>query len=682
MTYVNADDFIAFDFGSEASDEAEEPRGAVLARPVASRATAVSLMHKPVAGISIRGASVSTGASGRKRTFDKVEPPPPNNYYGDNLTCVFDRYRANLPPWFAAHLTEARDTPPAPILARNVHQLLHQEVLDFVDFISPTAQEHRVRELVIQRVRRMVQSHWPDASVDVFGSFTPRIYLPDGDIDLVITLRQAQSKSAVVQCLRTLTRVLRQDRLARNIILISNARVPIIKFVDRPTGLNVDVSCNMDNGIKVVGLVTRYLESDWPVTLRALVLVVKQFLSQRGLSEVHTGGLGSYAVINMVVSFLQLHPKIQSGAIDPRHNLGVLLLEFFELYGLTFNYRTTGIRIAHPSGYFSKATSPIGNTQPPHLLCIQDPQDASNNISRGTYGINRVQAAFAGAFTTLTKQMTRYRQRLAADGSLGRVQRRGWHESNQISASELSADDRAQLADSGRSAQPDDDHTDDQVLRTPFVASFLASVLQFSPGSLQRRQAIGQALNSRDMQRERQSCANDDALRPRRSKSPPRHRKRSASPVKSATRSPPKRQMTTLATGPTAYNHLTKAMARRPVHTFSEATMNVIDISSDHESDVVVVEPADRQTTRPGTPPDTQTQLETTATTIVTTTGDADEDSKTRLFVRRDTRRDFWQAKAQARVATDTDEDSVLSGEEPMTPESAATLFFSPSEHV
>jgi non-canonical poly(A) RNA polymerase PAPD5/7 len=39
---------------------------------------------------------------------------------------------------------------------------------------------------------------------------------------------------------------------------------------------------------------------------RSLVLLVKAFLGQRGMNEVFTGGLGSYSIICLVVSFLQV----------------------------------------------------------------------------------------------------------------------------------------------------------------------------------------------------------------------------------------------------------------------------------------------------------------------------------------------------------------------------------------
>ena len=53
----------------------------------------------------------------------------------------------------------------------------------------------------------------------------------------------------------------------------------------------------------------------------------------RDMNEVWTGGISSYGLILMAVSFLQNHPRDCS-----KTNLGVLLIEFFELYGKRFNY--------------------------------------------------------------------------------------------------------------------------------------------------------------------------------------------------------------------------------------------------------------------------------------------------------------------------------------------------------
>ncbi len=74
-------------------------------------------------------------------------------------------------------------------------------------------------------------------------------------------------------------------------------------------------------------------------------MVVKQILLMRGLNEVYRGGLGSYALAMMINCFLSGHPQIQSGAIKQEDNLGVLLMEFFELYGKKWRYETVGIDV-------------------------------------------------------------------------------------------------------------------------------------------------------------------------------------------------------------------------------------------------------------------------------------------------------------------------------------------------
>lgn len=75
------------------------------------------------------------------------------------------------------------------------------------------------------------------------------------------------------------------------------------------------------------------------------------------------------------VSFLslQLHPRIDP--TNPSENLGVLLIEFFELYGRNFNYLKTGIRIKNGGAYIAKEEIMKGMTNGyrPSMLYIEDP---------------------------------------------------------------------------------------------------------------------------------------------------------------------------------------------------------------------------------------------------------------------------------------------------------------------
>lgn len=49
-----------------------------------------------------------------------------------------------------------------------------------------------------------------------------------------------------------------------------------------------------------------------------------------------------------------MHPKVASGQIDPLQNLGVLVLDFFQLYGICFNLNDVGISVNGSGSYYDK----------------------------------------------------------------------------------------------------------------------------------------------------------------------------------------------------------------------------------------------------------------------------------------------------------------------------------------
>lgn len=65
-----------------------------------------------------------------------------------------------------------------------------------------------------------------------FGSFTTELYLPNSDIDLVIVKEDESNKSLYK---KVADKILSCENLFENINLVTNAKVPIIKFVERET---------------------------------------------------------------------------------------------------------------------------------------------------------------------------------------------------------------------------------------------------------------------------------------------------------------------------------------------------------------------------------------------------------------------------------------------------------------
>lgn len=80
--------------------------------------------------------------------------------------------------------------------------------------------------------------------------------------------------------------------------------MPIIKLRDKESDVKVDISFNMSSGVQSAQLIKGF-KKKFPV-LAKLVLVLKQFLLQRDLNEVFTGGISSYSLILMTISFLQV----------------------------------------------------------------------------------------------------------------------------------------------------------------------------------------------------------------------------------------------------------------------------------------------------------------------------------------------------------------------------------------
>ena len=268
---------------------------------------------------------------------------------------------------------------------------LHEEILDFYRYISPRPCEDVMRKEVVERVTSIIKNKWPEATVEVFGSFNTGLYLPTSDIDLVVFGSWHSSPLFTVE-----QELIRADiTMPSSLMVLDKTSVPIIKFTDKCTKVKVDISFNMESGLLSAEKIKSYLKQ-YPI-LDKLVLIIKQFVYQRNLSEVYTGGIGSYSLILLVVSFLQRHPRSEVTADDA--NLGVLLIEFFELYGRNFNYSIVGIKVDGTGRYFNKKELGMDDS----VLCVIDPADHTNNVGRGCFGMWDVKRAFEHAYVTLTR---------------------------------------------------------------------------------------------------------------------------------------------------------------------------------------------------------------------------------------------------------------------------------------
>ncbi|BDA44734.1 Terminal nucleotidyltransferase 4B [Coccomyxa sp. Obi] len=276
---------------------------------------------------------------------------------------------------------------------------LHNELVEFCRFLAPSSSELEARKAALARVTEAVQSIWPSATVQVFGSFVTGLYLPSSDMDIVVM----DSKCGEIRpALKAVATALVRRNMAKNIQIIAKAKVPIIKFEDTQSGINFDISFDAANGPEAAEYVRALMQKLPP--MRPLVLILKVFLHQRELNEVYQGGIGSYALLVMVAAFLLLHPSRggPGGDVDLEANLGVLLMDFLRLYGRSLNTIDVGVSCRKGGCYFPKRSRGMLQPERPYMLAVEDPKDPSNDLGKGSYNIQKVRSAFDFAYQQLT----------------------------------------------------------------------------------------------------------------------------------------------------------------------------------------------------------------------------------------------------------------------------------------
>nr|CAD1823764.1 unnamed protein product [Ananas comosus var. bracteatus] len=254
---------------------------------------------------------------------------------------------------------------------------LHKEILDFCDFVSPTPEEQASRAAAVHSVFEVIKHIWPQCKAVIIESKvkTPQVGL------------------------YALARALSQRSIAKKIqVVIAKARVPIIKFVEKHSGIAFDISFDIDGGPKAADFIKDAVEKLPP--LRPLCLILKVFLQQRELNEVYSGGIGSYGLLAMLIAHLQMQwggQDLHSHHQSKEQNLEFFLYEtpflynifrfchFFDFYGRKLNNWDVGISCNSKRTFFLKSNKGFMNSDRPYLLSIQDPQAPENDIGKNSY---------------------------------------------------------------------------------------------------------------------------------------------------------------------------------------------------------------------------------------------------------------------------------------------------------
>lgn len=295
----------------------------------------------------------------------------------------------------------------------NVYECLHEEIMDFVTFVSPTEDELSERVQLVGEMRSIIKGLWPEATVETFGSHYTQMFLPQSDIDMVL-FGVPDGKEPLYK----LAECLAEMNFVSFLEVIDKARIPIVKMVHQASNIHVDVSFNIAGGLATGDLVKHYMRV-YP-SFRPLTLVLKYFMAQRGLNETYTGGVGSFLLQMMVVSFLQHHGRVLGANHNDSkfNNLGHLLMGFLTLYGRDFNYTDLAISVRNGGSYFRKESRYWYDDGRPFLISMENPNEPSLDIGKNSYEMRIVKRSFDYARQVLQNEIHRHGQFRSLPGSI------------------------------------------------------------------------------------------------------------------------------------------------------------------------------------------------------------------------------------------------------------------------
>ncbi|KDO21571.1 hypothetical protein SPRG_13382 [Saprolegnia parasitica CBS 223.65] len=230
----------------------------------------------------------------------------------------------------------------------------------------------------LQYLNRLVVTRWAHAFIDVYGSICTQLALPGSDLDCVIVVPEAKHGLSPIAMLREVHAIVVDQACVADVELVEAASIPVLKFVYRLGDVAVPMDISVAHSAGHSGLASRDLVkkfSEYMPALRPLALVLKAHLKANGLGCAFSGGLSSYALVVLIIRFLQCFGDVHVCHTEPptpelarqpntlytffRHdavvwqgNIGMLLLMFLEQH-MSFEFAAYGVSIANGGEYFA-----------------------------------------------------------------------------------------------------------------------------------------------------------------------------------------------------------------------------------------------------------------------------------------------------------------------------------------
>ncbi|CAL8248885.1 unnamed protein product [Merluccius merluccius] len=305
---------------------------------------------------------------------------------------------------------------------------LSKQMVELFEACQQQASDLRRKEMCRAHLQRDIQSVFPVARLYLTGSSMSGLGCRSSDADLCLVLRGSMQRGPdPIHILSVLQAFFRPLGYLERIQLI-RAKVPILRFREKGSGLEFDLNVNSTVGIRNTILLRSYAYAD--LRVRPIILAVKKWARHHQINDASKGTLSSYTLVLMVLHYLQtlgdpVLPSLQkdypecfniSMEIDmvpegPRHippyksqnqsSLGDLLQGFLKYYSSTFRWDNQVISVREAKALPKNKSGEWKNK----YICVEEPFER-NNVARAVHEqmkFNAIKSKFAASCRILAQ---------------------------------------------------------------------------------------------------------------------------------------------------------------------------------------------------------------------------------------------------------------------------------------
>ena len=328
-------------------------------------------------------------------------------------------------------------------------KILNKDLIDYQKYITAKINKKvPFIKNIINEIKAVFSTISQDYDIQIYGSYANNLCMPWSDLDLVLVNKNSnlndnvlpengagnennnnenillepnmdlQSDTASIantDSTRETFNSLNQNDLIvqlyyklktktwiKQLIFTENLSIKILRIIAKEAyyDMNIDISFDSEkhNGLKCVNLVKSYLQEY--TVLKPITIALKAILQSANLHNPNKGGLSSYGLILMVVSYIQSQ-KENFGLKNEPDLIGKIFYGFLKHYGILFDFNKYLI-LTYPINETNYANndkeSYLNINQFSSEFIILDPLNNKNNVANSSFQFMNLKMAFMIAF--------------------------------------------------------------------------------------------------------------------------------------------------------------------------------------------------------------------------------------------------------------------------------------------